>query len=185
MTASQEMAIGKRLGSGMATSHMQNYPSKTGPLVAGTLFVDDCPRCRAANMTFDVLNAIPFERQYSWQRRYEIFCVCRNCRVSTVFVIGQRADAESDFLANHESLVTLQGALNQYFDTLGVVCLKDMGGQAPPEFVPSNIATAFAEGATCIVTNCFNAAGAMFRLVIDLSTRPLLPPEVKPASLAR
>jgi hypothetical protein len=33
---------------------------------------------------------------------------------------------------------------------------------------------------TGVVTNCPNAAGAMFRLAVDLTTRPLLPPEDAP-----
>jgi hypothetical protein len=164
----------------LAVQQMQNYSAKIGPSVTGTLFVDDCPRCRAAKMTFDVSQAVSLQRRYDWERRYEIFCVCRNCHVSTVFVIRQRTDADAEALASHETLVTLGTALNRLFDVDGYICLKDMGVPAPPEHVPPEIANAFREGATSVITKCFNAAGAMFRLAIDLSTRPLLPPEVKP-----
>jgi hypothetical protein len=37
------------------------------------------------------------------------------------------------------------------------------------------IANAFREGAVSLVVGCWNAAGAMFRLAIDLATKPLLP----------
>jgi Domain of unknown function (DUF4145) len=50
-----------------------------------------------------------------------------------------------------------------------------MGTAAPPDHVPDPIANAFREGATSVVTGSWNAAGAMFRLTIDLATRPMLP----------
>ena len=75
------------------------------------------------------------------------------------------------------SPATIEGSLNGYFEVEGFICLKDVGTMAPAEFVPEPIADAFRDGATCVVTNCPNAAAAMFRLVVDLTTRPLLPPE--------
>ena len=44
-----------------------------------------------------------------------------------------------------------------------------------PEYVTEGIAAVFEEGATCLTVGCFNAAGTMFRLCIDLSTRSMLP----------
>ena len=35
----------------------------------------------------------------------------------------------------------------------------------------------FNEGATCLAVGCYNAAGTMFRLTIDLVTRDMLPDE--------
>jgi len=55
------------------------------------------------------------------------------------------------------------------------VSQKDEAGVPPPEHVPLEIAAVFSEGATCLAVRCFNAAGTMFRLCIDLATRPLLP----------
>jgi hypothetical protein len=126
-------------------------------------------------MTFDVLETIPTRAQYPWERRYEAFCLCRNCVRSTTFAIRQKADADEDYLAEHDPPTSISGSLNQFFEVDGFICLKDMGALAAPEFVPDEIANAFHEGATSVVTNCPNAAAAMFRLVIDLTTRPLQP----------
>jgi hypothetical protein len=41
--------------------------------------------------------------------------------------------------------------------------------------LPANIENAFSEGAGCLSIECFNAAATMFRLCVDLATRPLLP----------
>ena len=53
--------------------------------------------------------------------------------------------------------------------------LKDNSTIEPPEHIPEQIEAVFREGATCLAVQCFNAAGTMFRLCIDLVTRSLLP----------
>jgi hypothetical protein len=137
------------------------------------LLVRDCPRCYAASMTFDVLESIPRTRHYDWQARYEVFCRCRNCQLGTVFVIQQKADTDERYAAQPPTAAS--GSLNQYYDVEGFICLKDMGAQSAPEHVPQPIANAFHEATSSVVTGCPNAAAAMFRLAIDLATRPLLP----------
>lgn len=47
--------------------------------------------------------------------------------------------------------------------------------QRPPDHLPAEIENTFKEGAACLVISCNNAAATMFRLCIDLATRPLLP----------
>src|SRR5205807_66538 len=51
---------------------------------------------------------------------------------------------------------------------------------APPEHVPDPIAKVFREGATCLNVECWNAAGTMFRVCVDLATRPMLPRQEVP-----
>ena len=41
--------------------------------------------------------------------------------------------------------------------------------------MPANVEAAFKEGAACLSIQCYNAAGTMFRLCLDLATNPLLP----------
>jgi len=65
--------------------------------------------------------------------------------------------------------------LNDFFDVEGFVSTKDRVANEPPEHCPENIATVFREGATCASVACFNAAATMFRLCVDLVTRPMLP----------
>ena len=70
-----------------------------------------------------------------------------------------------------------RGALNDYVAHRRYVSLRDAATVAPPEHVPSDIEAIFREGATCQVVQCFNAACAMYRLCVDLTTKSLLPPE--------
>jgi hypothetical protein len=141
------------------------------------ILVADCPRCRSRQMTFDVLSAIPTKVHYDWQHWFEAFCFCRNCRRSTIFVLAQEDVGVGDFLRDH-SPTEIKGSLNSHFSIDGYINLKDPGAAATPEHVTDpGIANAFHEGAVSLVVGNWNAAGTMFRLAIDLTTRPMLPKE--------
>jgi hypothetical protein len=80
---------------------------------------------------------------------------------------------------NTESLIGDLGNLgvtvNTYMDVEKFVSLKDLISIRPPEHLPKDIEAAFKEGATCKSVGCYNAAGTMFRLCVDLATRSMLP----------
>lgn len=139
------------------------------------LFVDDCPRCGAQEITFDVLSAIPAGSGHvEWLKRFEVFVRCRRCRKSTTFLLEiHRYEMSGSF---DEPKAFLQDiSLNSAFRSLGFVGLKDTTQVSAPEHVPDEIKAAFEEGATCMAVRCWNAASTMFRLSLDLATRPLLP----------
>jgi Domain of unknown function (DUF4145) len=131
--------------------------------------VADCPRCGAKSITVDV-TAFNFLRRdtFSGTSEYEAFGICRRCSKGTTFVIcGGPDEPES-----------IEGqALNEHFKVRGFINVKDLATVAPPEHVPPEIASVFREGATCLAVGCWNAAGTMFRLCVDLATRPMLPKE--------
>lgn len=136
--------------------------------------VADCPRCGAQRITFSLTQEHHFRTDYGWQQWYEVFCVCRGCRQATIFVLSQRAGQDHDVI-HQNGLVRLDIAVNRYMDIEGYVNLKDLATESPPEHLPENVEGAFREGATCRAVACWNAAGTMFRLCVDLATRPLLP----------
>lgn len=74
-------------------------------------------------------------------------------------------------------LLKVEGALNKYVEIKGHISLKDGASIAAPEFLPMDIEAAFSEGATCVTVGCYNAAGTMFRLCVDMATRAMLPTE--------
>ena len=84
----------------------------------------------------------------------------------------------SDYKYVHKTgLLKVEGALNNFVDIEGHISLKDNASVAPPEFLPKEIDAVFREGATCLAVGCYNAAGTMFRLCVDLATRSMLPLE--------
>ena len=74
-----------------------------------------------------------------------------------------------------ENLPNLEVAVNRYMDVEGFINLKDIASVPPPEHLPKDIEATFKEGAMCKSVGCYNAAGTMFRLCVDLATRSRLP----------
>jgi hypothetical protein len=136
----------------------------------------NCPRCKSQKITFDLKAANIVGTQYDWQNWYETFCVCRHCSRATIFVLSESVN--SDYEHVHKTgILKLEGAVNKYLDIEKYVSLKDEATALPPEYVPKEIADVFKEGATCLAVSCYNAAGTMFRLCVDLATRSMLPAE--------
>ena len=139
-------------------------------------FVADCPRCRTSKIAFDVRGQNYRVTQYGWQNWWEIFCVCPNCSKATIFVVAASTDGDSE-MRKLPPLQIEKISLNQIFRYEGYISLKDTSSISPPEFVEGPLLQAFVEGSTCMTVQCWNAAGTMFRLCVDIVTRPLLPPE--------
>jgi hypothetical protein len=138
------------------------------------LLIADCPRCRSAHVTLDVDEAHLYLQQ-GWQKHFEAFSVCRACHRATVFKLVQRG-IETKHLLDTNKISSLKN-LNDIFNVDGYVSLKDNVAEAPPEHLPPQIEAVFREGAVCMAVKCFNAAGTMFRLCLDIATRTLLPDE--------
>jgi hypothetical protein len=136
--------------------------------------VTDCPRCQARSITFDIAQAHITGQEYGWQYWYEAFCICRHCRRSTIFVLSESVNGNYKHV-HEKGLLNLTGAVNRYVDVEGFINLKDIAARQPPEHLPENIEQIFREGATCFAVGCYNAAGTMFRLCVDVVTRGMLP----------
>jgi hypothetical protein len=138
--------------------------------------VANCPRCGSRHITFDITAATIFNIEYGWQHWYEAFGVCRHCRRTAVFVLSESVNADYKYV-HRTGLLKVEGALNQYVTVKGHISLKDAASIEPPEYLPTDIESVFREGATCLAVGCYNAAGTMFRLCVDLATKSMLPAE--------
>ena len=136
--------------------------------------VADCPRCGSGLMTFDLISQTVIGARYNWQTLYEAFCICRNCSKSTVFVVSENGIQESEAI-RQVGLAAVKVSANKLVKVEKYVSLKDAQPNSPPDYLPADILAVFTEGATCLAVGCFNAAGTMFRLCIDLGTKSLLP----------
>jgi hypothetical protein len=144
-------------------------------IISMALLVADCPRCGSTKITFDVSAQEYRFTQYDWEDWYEIFCVCRHCRLPTIFLVRLDENRAREVFKKRNGLVDFPDALNQYFSVDRYISVRDIVTQKPPEHLPENIQNAFMEGAACLSIGCNNAAATMFRLCVDLVTRPLLP----------
>lgn len=137
------------------------------------LLIADCPRCRVKEMTFDLLGQAYVETFDDWQNLFEVFCVCRGCHKSTVFLVSQKTVNSGKIIS--QGLNKLEDVVNNIVNVERYISIKDHSAKLPPKYVPENIEKIFQEGAICMATHCYNAAVTMFRLCLDLGTKPLLP----------
>lgn len=136
--------------------------------------VANCPRCGAKEMTFDVLCCLPIVLPGA-QMGCEAYSSCKRCLKGTIFILRPKMGCARQGWC--ERLRTLGSALNTIASVSDHVSLKDEACGEVPKHLPENIEAAFREGATCVAVGCYNAACCMFRLCIDLATKPRLPEE--------
>lgn len=136
--------------------------------------VADCPRCSSAKITFDLESSVHVETNYNWQRIDEAFCICRHCGRSTIFRLSQLR-IEHNQILEHATLDKLPGSVNNFFRVENYVSQKDKAPIRSPEHLPKHVEAVFNEGTKCLAINCYNAAGTMFRLCLDLATKSFLP----------
>jgi hypothetical protein len=108
---------------------------------------------------------------YTW----EVFCECGRCHRTTVFIVELTEYILHELGQKKNGLVGRDGTINRIVRNLGYVSAKDKAAITPPEHLPPKILDAFNEGAKCMAVDCFNAAGTMFRLCVDMTTKDKLP----------
>jgi Domain of unknown function (DUF4145) len=144
-----------------------------------SMLVADCPRCNSKGITFEVMAQVYRGQHYNWQDWFEIFCKCRACLCPTIFLVNvAKIDFKEQF-SQPDALVKCSVALNRFFTIDRFISLRDAISKNPPEHLPDEIENAFREGAACLSIGCNNAAATMFRLCVDLGTRPFLPPKAE------
>jgi hypothetical protein len=143
--------------------------------------VADCPRCGALKTAFNVLGLIQRreEPRHGWMYRYEVFSCCLHCRQSTTFVVADKLNGANKVIGGAGFLQSGR-SLNDLGGVEGFISIKDSHSVDPPEYLPSDIQAVFVEGARCAAVGCYNAAGTMFRLSVDLATLSRLPVEEMP-----
>lgn len=148
--------------------------------------VEDCQRCNAKKITFDVFGAGPFKRDINpdLEPEGEIFCICRSCYQASIFEILPRNPSMSVSPAGVD-WKNAQFNITEFYYIVGVVTPADVFVPPPPQYLPENIRIAFNEGSKCLSINCFNAAATMYRLCLDFATKSLLPEEGGPVATVR
>lgn len=127
-------------------------------------------------MTFDILADVLVHIQHRWQLVFEICSKCRRCERPSLSVIELRRPEDRDSFGNAPTVLNVKGDVSSLFVFGRYVGLADIAAKPVPDDLPEEIAAAFKEGARCAAIGCYNAAGAMFRLCLDLATKGLLPP---------
>jgi hypothetical protein len=139
--------------------------------------VADCPICKSRKITLDVLSHNEAGTGLAdWQIRYQISALCQECLRSTTWLI-ELNDYALGNMVTQQAYWKAQVPIGGAFRNLGFQNLADFAAVSPPEHLDADIAKVFDEAAKCVAVQCYNAASAMFRLCLDLSTKRLLPAE--------
>jgi hypothetical protein len=138
--------------------------------------IGDCPRCQSQKVTFEIAVANWYQQEYGWVDWYEVPAKCRHCNRMTIFKCAL-SDISAQEAFKKKSIWSTDAHINSFFNVIGFVSIKDNAVIIPPEHVPDDIADIFREGSACLSLSCYNAAGSMFRLALDMTTKSLLPPE--------
>lgn len=150
--------------------------SKKYPMLAG-----DCPRCAHRAVTFAVFASKIVDVDLLL---HEAFCVCRHCFMPSTALL----QATSYSVAEIEALGDVY--INRTYEFQRWV-FTPPNVRSCPDHVPLEIQRIFMEGATCSAVGCWDAAGTMFRKVLDNVTRPLVPlgaeslPKEDPGAISR
>jgi hypothetical protein len=130
---------------------------------ANPMLAADCPRCGQPKTTFDVLSCVPG----SGSDLFEAFALCRHCWRPSIAELYNRnsTDPPSAYRSQY---------INHTFDIRKWVQVIPTARQCP-EYVPDGIERIYAEAAKCEAIGLWDAAGAMFRKVLDASTRLVTP----------
>lgn len=137
----------------------------------------DCPRCGVKAVTAD-MGAIAITSLDAGlnANRWEAAGACRRCGKSSIFKLARLEEHRvRETLSQHRGNLHLcTGHWDQLVQSVGHVSLMDNAIPDVPEHLPDDIHAAFKEALVCIAVQCPNAAGAMFRLSLDLATKELL-----------
>ena len=136
--------------------------------------VEQCPRCSAKNMTFDVVADVFRGSVHGWMHRFEICIVCRRCVRPSLLRIGLKSYKDSDIFSATSTVAKAEGDLEPRFESIGFVDVGELNAKPCPELLPDDVERAFREGSKCLAISCPNAASAMFRLALDLATKAML-----------
>jgi hypothetical protein len=152
-------------------------------------FVSDCPRCGAVRSTHDVFSSVIVGTKYNAQRVAELACICRTCKKLSIHLVSQISIGnDSRVFGDERSLNTLSainGSINPIARFERHITLRDRYLMEPPEHLPKYIEAIIVEANSCLSNECWNAAGAMYRLALDMSTKSLLPSEGGPNTTVR
>ena len=141
------------------------------------LLTADCVRCGYPEVTLDVRGIAVIGSDVYGACEYELQCRCRKC-YKTSIMVATRSQSPGVVVEKYAGHYINTG---YYIKRLPLVIPLAM---ACPDFVPDQIKSVFDEAAKCLMTDCFDASGTMFRKTVDVATRTLLPPQPDPEDQA-
>lgn len=138
------------------------------------MLILDCARCGERRMTHDILAHSSRYDSAKSETFWEFFVRCRSCAWCSIWDIAAMSN-----MPNPDKLVGQNYALNAQVVIMGVSRARASAIRVP-QHTPPSLGKIFEEGAECLAIGCWNAAGAMFRKILDQISKEKLPAENGP-----
>ena len=139
-------------------------------------YIANCNRCGTRRTTFDVISANMIGRLNTPPLKFfELLVCCRECNRSNVIIASHANHQVAAMAPDSKSIMRYDGGIQDALTFHRFIDLTDLKTADVPEHIEGLLLHAYKEGATCALVGCHNAAAMMFRLCVDLVTRPLLP----------
>lgn len=132
------------------------------------MYEADCPRCGQSMTTFDILANTYVHEIGGSSERWECFLQCRKCGKPSIALLAKQAHANG-------GPASQDGKFANYVFRLESWVFEVPGRRKCPEYVPDHVRRVFEEAATCSAVGAWDAAGTMFRKVLDVATRSITP----------
>lgn len=124
----------------------------------------DCPHCGTQSVAFNARHQF---RVNNLNNELHMLATCNACRMGVIFQLGlHQHTAEADLVNTIGSQDALEIKVNARW--------PDYDDLVPAD-VPANIARFYEQGLRALKTGHWDAAGAMFRKTLDVSTKQLRP----------
>jgi hypothetical protein len=132
------------------------------------MMIENCPRCGQVKTTFDILGSTMID---FGNDRWEAFSRCRQCWRPSIAKIHNRSNSKPP--TEYEgSFIHPDYKFEEWVFVIPRV-------RKCPEHTPDEIERIFGEAATCEAVGLWDAAGAMFRKVLDAATRLKTPTPIE------
>jgi hypothetical protein len=131
------------------------------------MFAGDCPRCGQARTTFDIL-ANTYIASRGGDDHYECFMQCRQCFRPSIGLLRRQLHGDGAPIKSAGNYANLWFAFVEWV-------FEVPNRRNCPEHVPADVQRVFDEAAKCAAVGAWDAAGTMFRKVLDVATRRITP----------
>jgi hypothetical protein len=130
-----------------------------------------CPHCNVENVGARITSGAQLPDE-NGETRYFFVVVCRECDFPSIIVARRSATRLGDGTALIKHVCrTDRDPIPNFIEPVAMIPAADSG--APPEDLPDNVASAYAEARDCLKRGAVISAAMGFRLTLERATRAL------------
>lgn len=134
------------------------------------MFTFDCPHCTARKTTFDITGSVEYGRSHCGMDRRSAAAFCRRC-LKSIGIIAQKNSNSFKFYVDFGELLHSNRSIDGFFDIIDYWPHPDI--KDAPDYVSPNVSRAFRQAEANKAQKHWDAAGTMYRKVLETATKEL------------